>query len=333
MDHDLVFIRRNLGLPSTKNIRPGLCNYPSQVINIDSQGRIFVCLCEAWLPWSLGHVLDFESIHDIWKHPLKKSIEDSQRQGEYAYCDTKHCGVEHSSRRLSSMQIYIGIDDSCQLCCPSCRQQPVFEKDFDIKLLWTQRIVQWIKNLKNTAPVDILIGSHGDPFASRLYREFIAELVELDVPVRFQLRTNGLLLCRYLDELKILPRLSQLEISIDAATEQTYEQVRRPGRWSALIENLDYCLQVRPNSKPFRVIANFVIQQANYQEMSAFVDLCQKYHMSPNFSVLQDWSTFSYKDNAVHLPEHPCYQEFVQLVNDPKVKQIIGKKLDHWITK
>jgi MoaA/NifB/PqqE/SkfB family radical SAM enzyme len=209
----------------------------------------------------------------------------------------------------------------------------MFEKDFDIKLPWVQRIVQWIKNLKNILPVDILIGSHGDPFASRLYRELITQLTELDVPVRFQLRTNGLLLCRYLNELNILPKLSQLEISIDAATEQTYEQVRHPGRWSALIENLDYCLQLRTNGKSFQVQANFVIQRANYQEMSAFVDLCRKYRMSPNFTVLQDWSTFSYKDNAVHLPDHSCYQEFAQLINDPNVKQIIGKKLDHWITK
>jgi len=333
MDHDLVFIRRNVGLPSVKHIHPGLCNYPSRVINVDSQGRVFSCLCEAWLPWSLGHVLDFESISDIWKNPVKKAIEESQQQGEYAYCDTVHCGVEHTGRRLTSVQIYIGIDDSCQLSCPSCRHQPIFEKDFDIKLPWVQRIIQWIKNYQSPMPVDVLIGSHGDPFASRLYRDLIAELALIDSPVRFQLRTNGLLLTRYLDELKILPRLSQLEISIDAATEKTYEQVRRPGRWPALIENLDYCLHLRINQFPFRVTANFVIQKDNFREIPEFVDLCRQYHMYPNFTVLQDWSTFSYIHNAVHLPDHPCYQEFVDLINQPKINRIIGKKLDHWIKK
>lgn len=331
MDHDLVFIRRNLGLPSTKNITPGLCNYPSHVVNIDSHGRVFVCFCEAWLPWSLGHVMDFESIADIWQHPLKKTIEHSQRQGEYAYCDTVHCGVTQSPRRLCSLQIYIGIDDSCQLTCPSCRLEPVFEKEFDIKLPWVQRIVQWINKLESPLPIDILIGSHGDPFASRLYRGLMTYLALLKVPVRFQLRTNGLLLSRYLDELQILPRLSKLEISIDAAEAYTYEQVRRPGKWQSLIENLDYCLSIRTNKNPFRVLANFVIQKANYREMPAFVELCSKYHMFPNFTVLQDWSTFSYKDNAVHLSDHPCYQEFVQVVNDSLVKKTIGKTLDHWI--
>lgn len=331
MDHDLVFIRRTRGLPKVKNIPPGACNVPSNVINIDSSGRIFVCLCEAWLPWSIGHVLDFDSIDDIMNHPTKQAIEDSQKKGEYEYCDTRYCGVEQNTRKLLSLQLYIGIDDSCQLSCPSCRQQPIFEKDFDIKLPWMQKIIAWIKQHNGSSLIDILIGSHGDPFASRLYRQFITELSLIEAPVRFQLRTNGLLLTRYLDEIKILPRLTQLEISIDAASAETYEQVRQPGKWNTLIENLDYCLQVRSSIKRFRVQANFVIQKANYKEMPAFVELCSKYQMTPSFGVLQDWNTFSHGDNAVHLAKHPCHKEFVQLANTPIVKNAIGKKLDQWI--
>lgn len=331
MEHDLIFIRRSRGLPKVKYITTGSCNYPSHVVNIDSQGRIFSCLCEAWLPWSLGHVMDFESIHEIMQHPTKKEIEHSQAQGHFAYCDTDHCGVSQLHRKLLTLQIYVGIDDSCQLCCPSCRQESMFEKDYDIKLPWVQRIVQWIKSINNETLIDILIGSHGDPFASKLYRLLITELAALDTPVRFQLRTNGLLLTRYLDELNILPRLTQLEISIDAATADTYEQVRKPGKWLTLLENLDYCLALRKLKKTFQVRANFVIQKNNYKEMPAFIDLCSKYQMTPNFTVLEDWNTFSYRDNAVHLPGHAEYQQFVEVLSDSKLKSVLGKKLDHWI--
>ncbi len=331
MEHDLIFLRRTRGLPSKKTIAAGLCNYPQHVINIDHHGRIFVCLCEAWLPYSVGHVMDFESIEQIWRSDTAVDITQSQLRGEYEYCDTLHCNVERESRLLKRVQIYIGIDDSCQLTCPSCRLSPIFDKDYDKKLPWVERITSWIQQLKDPRPLDVLIGSHGDPFASALYRKIIQDLSALDRDIQFQLRTNGLLLTRYISELNILPRLSQLEISIDAASAETYEQVRRPGKWHTLIENLEYANQVRITQRPFFMIANFVIQQCNYKEMPAFVLLCRKYNMQPSFTILQDWSTFSYQQNAVHLPQHQEHAEFVAVLNDPVVKKVIGNRLDHWI--
>lgn len=331
MDHDLVFIRKNRGLPAAKKLSPGLCNYPSRVINIDSKGRIFVCLCEAWAPWSIGHVMDFDSIEQIWQHPQAQEIANSQALGEYSYCDTAYCNVEYQSRTQSAVQILIGIDDSCQLACPSCRNHQIFDKEYDVKLPWAQRIVDWLTNHKKIEIVNVLIGSHGDPFASGLYRKIISDLSNssLSPLVRFQLKTNGLLLSRYLDELSILPNLTKLEISIDAATPDTYENVRRPGRWATLLENLDYCLEVRKRYS-FQVKANFVVQQANYKEMLGFVDLCSKYKMSPDFTLLQDWNTFSYNDNAVHLTGHAEYSQFISQIKQPAISSIIGKRFDNW---
>lgn len=331
MDHDLVFIRNNRGLPSVKSLPPGLCNYPSRVVNIDSQGRVFVCLCEAWAPWSIGHVLDFQSIEEIWQHPQTRSIASSQDRGEYSYCDTLHCNVGNQHRHLHNIQLYIGLDDSCQLSCPSCRNESIFEKDYDVKLPWIDHISNWLSNQPNLGPVDVLIGSRGDPFASGLYRRLIANLAKLtkSPPVRFQLKTNGLLLTRYLHELDIIDQLSMLEISIDAATADTYHQVRRPARWTTLIENLDYCLELRGNHA-FQVKANFVVQKSNYKEMLGFVELCRKYIMFPSFTVLQDWNTFSYADNAVHLTEHPEHEQFLEIVSDSRISPFIGKRFDNW---
>lgn len=331
MDHDLVFIRKNRGLPAAKQIKPGLCNYPSRVINIDSHGRIFVCLCEAWAPWSAGHVLDFDSMEQVWQSSVPLEIANSQQLGEYSYCDTAYCNVEYQSRTQSAIQLLIGIDDSCQLSCPSCRNEPIFNKDYDIKLPWAQRIVEWLTKHDKIELVNVLIGSHGDPFASGLYRKIISDLAQVPASplIRFQLKTNGLLLTRYLSDLSILPNLTKLEISIDAATEATYEQVRRPGRWATLLENLEYCLQIR-SQYPFHVKANFVVQQANYTEMLGFVELCRKYKMTPDFTLLQDWNTFAYADNAVHLVTHPEYDKFVETINHPALSSVIGKRFDNF---
>lgn len=331
MDHDLVFIRNKRHLPQAKNLQPGLCNYPSKVINIDSAGRIFVCLCEAWLPYSIGHVMEFETLEQVFDHPQTINIQQSQQQGQYQYCDTESCNLMYEKRIQDTIQIYIGIDDSCQLSCASCRSQVLIEKNNAHKLAWIDRITSWLANTK--APkVDVLIGSRGDPFASPLYRKILAELghLQLDSRIEFQLKTNGLLIQRYLAELDILPKINQLEISIDAGTENTYHMVRQPAKWSVLLDNLEYCLHLRQTQHAFPIRANFVVQKNNFKEMLAFVELCRKYIMIPNFTVLQDWNTFVYKDHAVHLQSHPQHKDFIHMIQHQEIKPFIGRKFDHW---
>jgi organic radical activating enzyme len=329
MDHDLKSIRIQRSLPGVKNIAPGKCNLPDRVINIDSQGRVFVCMCEAWVPWSIGHLLEFTSLEDVWQHPTTREIRNSQLAGEYKYCDVRYCGVEQLPvSDYKHIELYLGLDDSCQLACPSCRKEQQFDKDFEAKRPWADHIATMIKNYQGFMPINVLIGAHGDPLASNFYRYVMTQLAEL--PVCFQLRTNGLLLKKHLAELCILPKLKELEISIDAASAGTYEQVRWPGRWDSLIENLDYMAEVRKQNK-FKTVANFVVQDSNYTEMLDFVHLCDKYHMVPDFTLLQDWNTFDHKQNAVHYHGHDNYQDFCTLVQHPEIKRHIGTNFDHWI--
>jgi molybdenum cofactor biosynthesis enzyme MoaA len=330
MDHDLKWIRLQRSLPGPKKIDPNKCNLPGRVINIDATGRVFVCRCESWLPWSIGHLLDFDTLDDIWNHPTTIEIRSSQLVGEYKYCDTQYCGVDKLSGRMTDqkIEIYLGIDDSCQLACPSCRNEQKFEKNYELKKPWSDHVVNLIKNYSGPSVICVLIGAHGDPLASDFYRYTMNQLSNL--PVLFQLRTNGLLLKKHLAELRILPNLTELEISIDAASMAIYEQVRWPGKWSSLLENLEYVQEAR-KQKYFKVVANFVVQASNYTEMLDFVDLCNKYDMVPDFTLLQDWNTFDYKENAVHFPTHKNYQDFCRLAQSPIIKQHVGTNFDRWI--
>jgi MoaA/NifB/PqqE/SkfB family radical SAM enzyme len=327
MDHELTFMQRQRGLPSDKTLSAGLCNYPRNVVNIDSKGRVFVCLCEAWLPWSIGHVMDFDSLDEIWQQPITRDIQHSQDNGTYRYCDTATCGIASQARVLDDIQIYLGFDDSCQLACPSCRKEQIYERDYDHKLVWAERVISWIQQRPDPERINVLIGSHGDPFASKLYKKVMQKLAVL--PVRFQLRTNGLLISQHLSELNILDRITELEISIDAGTAATYEQVRRPGKWSTLIDNLEYLKNLR-RKQWFDVKANFVVQRANVNEMIDFFKLCIHYDMEPNYTLLQDWHTFDYRKEAVHLPSHPDHAKFVSTAGLPSIAPYIGDSFDRW---
>ena len=62
IDHDLKYHRKNNKLPSDKINISNSCNIPLATINIDHKGRVFLCSCDGWLPFSIGHVTDFSSI-------------------------------------------------------------------------------------------------------------------------------------------------------------------------------------------------------------------------------------------------------------------------------
>jgi len=105
-------------------------------------------------------------------------------------------------------------------------------------------------------------------------------------------------------------KVKQFSVSIDAATKDTYEHLRRPGKWENLLKNLNYI-----NSFDLPVTANFVIQKYNFREMLPFVDFCKQYGMLINFTLMTDWGTYhNVNEQLVHLPESPHYDEFRQIV-------------------
>lgn len=318
-DHDLIWIRQTRSLPQAKSITAGRCDRPWKVANIDSHGRVFLCLCDGWVPFAVGHVMDFDSFDEIFASTMAKKIQQSILSGTYEYCDTRYCGVEIDHIVVEhDYYISVGIDDSCNLQCPSCRPEMRFSNDREFvweRSQWADRINQWIAQVPE-AKVKVLIGSNGDPFASEVYRYFMQ--AKVSPRVKYDIRTNGLLLKKHLCSLPVINNLQQLEISIDAATAEVYHDVRRPGRWNTLIENLDYVRSLRA-LQPFKVIAFFVIQRANLCDVLPFIDLCEHYDMTAGFTLLQDWSSWpNFSDQTVHDASHPQYQQFVETVQHPK---------------
>ena len=41
------------------------CNYADKVLSIDNQANCFLCTCDAWLPVSVGNIMDFDSLGSV----------------------------------------------------------------------------------------------------------------------------------------------------------------------------------------------------------------------------------------------------------------------------
>jgi len=109
-------------------------------------------------------------------------------------------------------------------------------------------------------------------------------------------------------------------ISIDAATAKTYSINRRGGDFENLLENLEFIRELRTHGPLKHLMMSMVVQSNNYKEMRAFIHLGKRYNADVVwFSKIINWGSFSeyeYKDRAIHLPEHPCHSEFIDILNN-----------------
>ena len=332
-DHDLIYKRQVQGLPGIKTHISNSCHRPWNTITIDERGRIFTCICDGHVPFPVGHVNDFNSFEEIFNSPQAILTQQSIIKKEFEYCATQYCGIESTNKLVDPSEIYlvINIDNSCNLSCPSCRERIIFINDQDIisdKLKLSTRISTWIA--KTNKKVVVEMSGNGDPFASLIYLDIVKLLAEFN-NVYFIIKTNGLLLQAHLPKFNIpVNRIVGLSVSIDAATEQIYNIVRRGGQWSQLLGNLEYLKRLGIK----KLQGNFVIQRDNINDVIPFVEFCNQYNMYPRYAVLQDWGTWhNFEEHCVHIATSPYYEQFKKTINDPIFKKYKTNidKLKSWI--
>jgi wyosine [tRNA(Phe)-imidazoG37] synthetase (radical SAM superfamily) len=195
----------------------------------------------------------------------------------------------------------------------------IFKDDTDYvqeRQLWLARVQYWIDRTPDKK-INILIGSNGEPFASPIYTNFLKS--QFNENVSYEIRSNGTLIKRHINDLSILPNLKIIKLSIDAATAPTYERVRRPAKWNTLLDNIDY-INILKETYKFQVFASFVIQRENLEDVLEFIEFCNDNDIdSCDFTLLQDWGSFhNFDAEAVHNPQHHLHSRFLQIIRDPK---------------
>jgi MoaA/NifB/PqqE/SkfB family radical SAM enzyme len=188
--------------------------------------------------------------------------------------------------------IRLAIDDSCNLRCPSCRNGLIFHKEgsaYRLGIKLADRINEWLANVRH--PVQVHMGSDGDPFASQVYRYFMEHVPDRD-SITFSIMTNGLMFCEYHTRIpRVLARLHQLEVSIDGVTQDTYEHLRLGGRWQALLKNLRR-MGEKKQEHGFQWNWHMVVQEQNWREMPAMLKMAQAHGVDKMyFNRIRDWGT------------------------------------------
>jgi MoaA/NifB/PqqE/SkfB family radical SAM enzyme len=300
--------------------------------------KSYMC-CPNWLPVDLG---DPMKIKENWQSDKADDIRKSVVDGSYRHCIESRCPkltglkegrtdgfmpkkeflkkIDDFAIDLFPKSVKFNFDQSCNLMCPSCRLQKINYEGAERKR--TEQILQTIEDELADGLERIECTGSGDPFFSRTFRKWMMNFDPAKYPnlKSMHLHTNATLWnhSNWSRMTKVHKYIKSAEISIDAATKDTYENYTRlGGKWDDLQENLRYIAKIPTLNT---VTLSFVVQSTNYKEMEMFYKMGEDIfdRTTINWQVFYNrvvnWGTFNKEDfKALDVgdPNHPNYQDLL----------------------
>lgn len=305
------------------------CNFPHRKLVVDYNANCLICICDGWLPIPVGKVKDFDSLPEVFNSDIAKILQEDVDNKKFTWCAVKHCGITNRNNLVNNYELAINIDESCNLSCPSCRREQIMYTDgpeIESKKRDLEKIASWLE--KFDQPINIVLSGNGDPLASHVIRPFFNSYQPKPTQT-FKLFTNGLLIKKQLEKSKVFPNITAFSISIDAGSKSVYENVRRGGSWSVLLENFDFLSEKKKNHL---VSLNFAVQKNNFEDLYNFVELCRQYNFKCVIHQLDDWGTWNYEpgkntdtwtavngtylEHAVLRSDHPDHIRCIDILKD-----------------
>jgi MoaA/NifB/PqqE/SkfB family radical SAM enzyme len=335
--------------PGNPRLKDRFCDKPFNHFELLENGSVYLC-CPSWLRWRAGNLHD-QSAEAIWNSPVAQEVRRGILDGSFRHCNHELCPeiqagtlptraeasrdprlrdiIAGNQTVVEGMPRFINFsnDKSCNLSCPSCRTQRIQFNDgpgYDARKLLQDRLTTAFLTKPTDQGFTLSITGSGDPFASRVFREFLFALDGGRFPnMKVNLQTNGLLFTeKTWNKLhKIHGRIDAVLVSFDAATAPTYAITRRGGDWAQLLENAVFLARLRRNREIGLLDLYFVVQHANFREMPGMVALGKRFGADHvKFSKAVWWGTWSLSEmrrQRVWDPDHPDHAEFARVIADP----------------
>jgi len=319
-----------------------VCPIPFERFDIGPDGQVLVC-CGHWLPTHIGNFMT-QPVQDVLNSPKAHAIRQSVTDGSYKYCNHLECApmtqdvlprrdelqphpraqkaIAANSFQVDGIdQLMFTFDQSCNLSCPSCRTHVITEKVS--QSIEKARAVE-DKLVPLLPGVRILhINPAGELFASKPSRRLLELIDDKRCPdIKLDIISNGTLFSR--EEWNKFPgihnKVRSVRISIDAACKETFEKLRRLGKYDVFLKNMRFLRELRIGGRLPELKFSFTYQLGNFREMKAFVAFGDE--MCADFVIFERLQNIAfthevYRQKAVHYPEHPFYGEFIAVIRDP----------------
>lgn len=270
-------------------IKHEVCSKPFNYISIEEGGNVYCC-CPSWVSTALGNIA-VSSCHDVWNSAIARIFRLSIINKTFSFCNHDECDLslkkiknDYSGERYKDLKpvqipdtLSLNIDGTCNLKCKQCR--PDFYKIQGTNRILLKTIVRKIKDSGWLPDVNrLIVGGYGETFVSDVYQDIAFNDVKNQRNDIFIL-SNGILF-NYSNWSKVKQAYKNISVSIsvDAATEETYNKIRG-GSWAILLKNLCMLKELRMKNEINFFKLTFVVQMDNFHEMADFVKLAQSFHV------------------------------------------------------
>lgn len=326
------------------------CHVPFTHFSTGFRGEVFPCMCPAFVPYSIGNVLEAKSAEEIWNSTAAMEIRRSVLDGDYSYCSRTLCPyitshklptrdaitdpvliryIETHATRIDEAPEFVELnhDPTCNLACPSCRTEIIVSKaeEQDVFARAADEVI--LPLLKKVCGQTYITGG-GEAFASKHFQSILGALNRDEYPgLGVILITNGTRLTpsRWVEYPHLAEMADIVMVSLDAARAETYEKLRTPAKWNVVIKNLEHMAQLRREGVLKALGLNFVVQKANFREMLEFVALGER--LGADLLWFQRVSSYGSFDEAtfadvdVTSPLHSDHAELLEMLRHPLMQR------------
>ena len=194
------------------------------------------------------------------------------------------------------LTISLELINRCNLNCIMCYKKHHSQPKFELSLKDIEKILAECR--ENKLPSLILgLGSE-----TLMYKDVnkVLEMIRAAGIQDIFFGTNGVLLNEEIIESLIKNKISRVEISLDAATEETYNKVRRVPVLKKIERNIENLIAAKKKfNSPLPIIRLcFVVMDINNHEVQQFID---KWKDKVNYIDFQRFIDFSHIDELVKI--------------------------------
>jgi hypothetical protein len=261
------------------------CSAPFDTITVNQHGQITSCFCPGWHNYyNMGSLLT-HSLDEIFTNADFQNFRNSIIDQSFKYCLKDRCAKMWNLDKVNDLEsaikqprlptmLNIQIEKKCNLKCPSCRNEIMWSKEADPEVEEIlNKLIDAYQDFDQ--PVWFQCDLIGDIFASAAYQNFFRNK-KLPECFQFNLSTNGTLVTKNLDLLeKIKDQIYSVVVSFDAATEDTYREIRG-AKLSLVIDGI----KAMQKMNILRINTSFVTQKKNYLELLDHYKMCKELNIN-----------------------------------------------------
>ncbi|OQA01606.1 MAG: Cyclic pyranopterin monophosphate synthase [Bacteroidetes bacterium ADurb.Bin408] len=233
-----------------------LCHAPFKALHFANNGRVLACCFNQQAV--LGEY-PLQTLKEIWQGKtalkLRRHIQNNDLGFGCFVCHNQLLNKEYASVKARMfdhlpgnkagypVQMSFDLDNTCNLGCIMCnadnssviRQESPLYRPYHSPYgkSFVDELEPFIPYLHQAS------FAGGEPFLIKIYYDIWERILRINSSVRINITTNGTILN---DKIKdLLSRgFFEISLSLDSLNKETYEQIRRHGRFEKVMENLQY---------------------------------------------------------------------------------------------